>query len=128
MSKDAARAVITNNGQIDLQSYKFRLLFSRRDNDRFVARIVAELDGVIRAKIEPDEDGKDQPEAFLAMKRFVEKKLEKILQDVPSDGKDIAAAAIAGPSRPPMGGGTPILPMDSPPAYEGDVKRRPVQR
>jgi len=66
---DAIVAVITNNGKISLQNYVFRLLFSRRDNDRLVARIVAELDGVIRAKVEPDEDGNDQAEAFDALRK-----------------------------------------------------------
>ncbi|KAK3063261.1 hypothetical protein LTR53_018986, partial [Teratosphaeriaceae sp. CCFEE 6253] len=64
----AVIAVITNNGQKYLLDHKFRLLFSRRDDDRFVARIVAELDGVIKAKVEPDGDGKDQAEAFLALR------------------------------------------------------------
>ncbi|TKA28845.1 hypothetical protein B0A54_16034 [Friedmanniomyces endolithicus] len=120
-------AVITNNGKISLQNYKFRLLFSRRDNDRLVARIVAELDGVIRAKVEPDEDGNDQAEAFDALRKHVETRLEKILRDVPSDGTQ--GDVVAGPSRVPvLGGGRAIAPSEAPPAYEGDVKRKPLLR
>ncbi|TKA72331.1 hypothetical protein B0A55_06749 [Friedmanniomyces simplex] len=123
----AVIAVITNNGKTNLQTYKFRLLFSRRENDRLVARIVAELDGVIRAKIEPEEDGKIQAEAFGQLRRHVETRLEKILRDVPSDGTRVDA--IAGPSRMPvMGGGRAIVPSEAPPAYEGDVKRKPLVR
>ncbi|KAK0846792.1 hypothetical protein LTR03_006676 [Friedmanniomyces endolithicus] len=123
----AVVAVITNNGKISLQNYKFRLLFSRRDNDRLVARIVAELDGVIRAKVEPEEDGNDQAEAFDALRKHVETKLEKILRDVPSDGTH--AEVVAGPSRmSAIGGGRAIAPSEAPPAYEGDVKRKPLLR
>ncbi|KAK3640132.1 hypothetical protein LTR56_005544 [Elasticomyces elasticus] len=118
----ACVTVITNNGHINLQKYTFRLLFARREDDRLVARIVAELDGIIRAKIEPDADGKDQAEAFNALRRDVETKLEKILRAVPSEGnfEDV----VAGPSqRGPMGRGKPIPSMDFPPSYEGeDVK------
>ncbi|KAK4541387.1 hypothetical protein LTR36_007988 [Oleoguttula mirabilis] len=111
--------VMTNNGQLDLQNYDFSLLYSRRDNDRVVARIVAEKEGVILAKIEPVADGKDQKEAFRALKRHVEMKLDRILQDVPSDGA--AVASIAGPSRAPPAGARSV-PVEAPPAYGSDIK------
>ncbi|KAI6824118.1 hypothetical protein KC340_g10788 [Hortaea werneckii] len=64
-----------------------------RDNDRLVARIVAKKDGVIHAKIEPGNDGKDQKEAFRALKRHVEMELDVILDQVP--GANAAASKVA---------------------------------
>lgn len=81
-----------------------------------VARIVAEKDGRIQAKIEPVGDGKDQKEAFRALKRHIEMLLDRILQDVPSDGEAIASAA--GPSR----AQAKSTPVEAPPAYGSDVK------
>jgi hypothetical protein len=131
---DAVITVISQNGSLDLRRYNFRLLFSRREDDRVVARLVAQLNGVIRAKIEPEEDGKDQTEAFLALRKDVEMKLERILQAVPSGGEDVDA--VAGPSSPsamrpgpgPGPGGRSLIPSDAPPAYEGDMKRKSAKR
>ena len=107
---------------------------------------------MIRAKVEPEEDGNDQAEAFDALRKVstilgavfvmivmlslrlillccqhVETKLEKILRDVPSDGTH--AEVVAGPSRmSAIGGGRAIAPSEAPPAYEGDVKRKPLLR
>ncbi|KAK5135463.1 hypothetical protein LTR08_005251 [Meristemomyces frigidus] len=111
--------VMTNNGQLELQGYKFNLLYSRRENERVVARIVAERDGIIHAKIEPVADGKDQKEAFRALKRHVEMRLDDILQEVPSG--TAAAKMIAGSSRVPAAGARSV-PVDAPPAYGADVK------
>ncbi|KAK3674662.1 hypothetical protein LTR78_005384 [Recurvomyces mirabilis] len=140
----AVITVLTQNGALNLSNYTIRLLFSRREHDdQVVARIVAQLDGVIRAKLEPDEAGKDQTEAFMALKKDVEIKLERILQAVPDGGDDVeAASAAAGPSRSRQsftagftegfsggsGGGNRVVPVEAPPAYEGDVKRKPVKR
>ncbi|KAK5125399.1 hypothetical protein LTR85_000508 [Meristemomyces frigidus] len=111
--------VITNNGQLDLQSYDFSLMYSRRENDRVVARIVAEKDGKIQAKIEPVADGKDQKESFRALKKHVELMLDRILQDVPSGGA--AIASVAGSSRAPTAA-VRNVPVEAPPAYGSDVK------
>jgi len=115
---------MTQNGSINLQQYDFRLLYSRRENDRVVARIVAELDGVIKAKIEPDQDGKDQTEAFKALRKGVEVELERILTSVPVALAGIEASEVtAGPSRLPSRSGVGVLPADAPPAYgSADVK------
>jgi len=95
-------------------------LYSRKENDRIVARIVAEKDGVIKAKAEPESDGKDQAEAFKALRKDIEVKLEHILANVPTAEPGIMDAA--GPSRVPRAG-TRTLPPDAPPAYgSGDVK------
>ena len=114
---------MTNNGQLDVQDYRLNLLYARRESDRVVARIVAEKDGVIHAKIEPVADGKDQKEAFRALKRHVEMKLDCILQDVPIGGA--AVKATAGASRVPVAGRGTLpgtSPVDAPPAYGVDVK------
>lgn len=103
---DGIITVMTNNGQLDLQDHNFRLLYSRRENDRVVARIVARKEGVIEAKVEPDADGKDQPEAFRALRKHVEVKLEHILQNVPGEGSATQGVA---DSR--------GMPADAPPAY-----------
>ncbi|KAI7492965.1 hypothetical protein KC367_g8897 [Hortaea werneckii] len=85
--------VLTQNGQIGLSDHELVLLYARRDNDRLVARIVAKKDGVIHAKIEPGNDGKDQKEAFRALKRHVEMELDVILDQVP--GANAAASRVA---------------------------------
>jgi len=84
MLPEAVITIITNNGQLDLRDYDFALLYSRRENDRMVARIVAKKDNVIRAKIEPIADGEDQKEAFGALKKYVEMELDGVLESVPS--------------------------------------------
>ena len=98
----------TNNGITDLDGHDFKLFYSRRESnqDRIVARIVAVKDGKIAAKIEPETDGTDQREAFVALKKDIEVKLDRILQNVPSGPSD------AGPSR-TRAPGT----VDAPPAY-----------
>jgi len=112
-STDAVVTCITNNGQIDLYDYNFRLLYSRKDNDRIVARIVAEKDGVIKAKVEPQGDGEDQAEAFKALRKDVEVKLEEILASVPA-----TMPATAGSSRTPTSNARAVSSRaDLPPAY-----------
>lgn len=99
---DALIAVATQNGLIDLEDHDFRILYARpvENDDRIVARLVAVKDGVIKAKIEPRADGKDQREAFLAFKKDVEVRLDRILQGVPNGSESTSAA-----------------PSDAPPAY-----------
>ncbi|KAI7531948.1 hypothetical protein KC331_g13836 [Hortaea werneckii] len=80
---EAVVLVLTQNGQIDLGDYELALLYARRKNDRLLARIVAKKNGIIQAKIEPVDDGKDQKEAFRALKRHVESELDVILRQVP---------------------------------------------
>ncbi|KAK5173827.1 uncharacterized protein LTR77_002508 [Saxophila tyrrhenica] len=98
----ATITVLTQNGRLlNLEQHDFRLLYSRRENDRLVARIVAEREGIIKAQIEPHEDGKDQAEAFKALRRHVELALDKYLKDVPGASNLPATGsqtAIAGPS------------------------------
>lgn len=148
--KDATITVLSQNGSIDLESHEVRLLYSRRENDRTVARIVAERDGVVKAQVAPRDDGKDQAEAFKALRKHVEMCLDRILQEVPgaiSHGKaDLGFGP--GPSRAPAispaalsvspTGVTPgqsienrerlesqgrvALPMDAPPAYGKAVR------
>ena len=138
---DATITVLSQNGTIKLEQHDFRLLYSRRENDRLVARIVAEKEGIIKAQVEPHEDGKDQAEAFKALRRHVELALDRILRDVPgasnlpSSGSPLA---IAGPSSrmspPPSLPARHSLPVerqerggsialsDAPPAYGKAVK------
>ena len=107
-----------------------------------VARIVAETEGIVKAQIAPREDGKDQAEAFKALKRHIERHLDQILQDVPGampSGKaDLAPGAgssksapvtspVATPMSPAREGrlepqGRVALPMDAPPAYGKAVR------
>jgi hypothetical protein len=87
---DAIITVITRNGALDLSGYDFRLLYSRRENDRVVARIVAEKEGIIAAKVEPETDGETQLQAFRALRKDVEIKLDRILEEVPSSGEAVA--------------------------------------
>lgn len=110
---DAIIAVITSNGLIDLTEHDFKLLYARREDndDRIIARIVAVKDGVIEAKIEPVLDGEDQTEAFKALKKDVEVKLDQILREVPD--RQSTTVAVAGSSR--RGPTSPLV--DAPPAY-----------
>ncbi|KAK3723470.1 hypothetical protein LTR37_001722 [Vermiconidia calcicola] len=108
-------AVATSNGLIDLSDHDFRLLYSRRDdkeNERIVARIVAVKDGVIKAKVEPEMDGADQTEAFRALRKDVEIRLDQILQNVPDRNESAAGSSTAGAMR-----GAASTPMGAPPAY-----------
>lgn len=76
------------------------LPYARRENERLIARIVAKKDGVIHAKIEPVSDGKDQKEAFRALKRHVEMELDAILDHVPgastAASKNVTASDASG--------------------------------
>ena len=83
LRQDGTLTVLSQNGGVDLKDHDYRLLYSRRENDRLVARIVAEKDGIIKAQIEPEDDGKDQVQAFLALRRHVEMRLDRLLQSVP---------------------------------------------
>ncbi|WPH01279.1 Hypothetical protein R9X50_00411700 [Acrodontium crateriforme] len=129
--------VISNNGEFDLRDHNFALLYSRRENDRLVARIVAEKNGVVTAKIDGEGDGKDHNEAFKVLRKHVETKLDKLLEEVPPP----TAATVTGskaPSSPPppvrssTGSANQVreppaggIPVDAPPAYgTGDVKSR----
>ncbi|KAF2102787.1 hypothetical protein NA57DRAFT_71772 [Rhizodiscina lignyota] len=78
-------AVATNNGLVNLEDHEFKLLYSRREDrdDHLIARIVAIKDGVIDAKIEPLMDGEDQVQAFKALRKDVEIKLDRLLQQIP---------------------------------------------
>ena len=80
---DATITVLSQNGAIDLNNHEFRLLYSRRGNDRLVARIVAEQEGIVKAQIEPAADGKDQAQAFVALRRHIEMRLDEVLSEVP---------------------------------------------
>lgn len=68
---------------------------------------MAVKDGVIRAKLEPSNDGVDQRDAFMKLKKDVEIKLDKILQSIPTSPSD------AGPSN----GARAAPTADAPPAY-----------
>lgn len=118
VSAGAAITVITQNGTLLLGDHEIRLLYSRRGNDRIVARLVAEKDGVIKTKIEPSTDGRDQAEAFNALRRDVEIRLDRILTEVP------------GESAPPSKVETPSSPSSAqPPAPRrcgSGVARRPL--
>lgn len=122
-----------------------RLLYSRRDDDRLVARIVAEKEGVVKAQVAARDGGKDQNEAFKALRKHVERCLDSILKDVPGAAYNgDHGGAGAGPSRRPMESGVvspvsprrsgsgPIqqqsshgisqVPIDAPPAYGKAVR------
>lgn len=105
-----------------------------------VARLVAEKEGVIKAQVEPNEDGKDQAEALKALRRHIELALDRILRDVPGASSLPASRsplAIAGPSSrvsPPVlparpsfpteeqGSSRSNVPAEAPPAYGRAVK------
>lgn len=46
---------------------------------------MAEKEGIIKTKIEPAADGRDQAEAFNALRRDIEMRLDRILCDVPGE-------------------------------------------
>jgi hypothetical protein len=109
-----------------------RSLFSRAssstaadedDGSRLVATLVAvDPQGIIRAKIEPEHDGRDVGEAFRAFKRDVEVKLEVLLRDVP-DGLGLGQAATAGrASGSPVEAVTASVGREGPPPAYGDCK------
>lgn len=91
---------------MDLSDHDFKLLYSRREgkDDRFVARIVAVKDNVITAKIEPELDGQGHEEAFMALRKDVEIKLDRLLDAVPDiagdTGRESAANAVAAQAPP----------------------------
>lgn len=105
-------AVVTANGQIDLSDHDFKLLYSRREgkDDRFVARIVAVKDNVITAKIEPELDGQDHEEAFMAFRKDVEIKLDRLLEAVPDIAGDVGQASTSN-----------VVAAQAPPAYSPSV-------
>jgi hypothetical protein len=142
---DAAITVLSQNGKINLEGHDVRLIYSRRDNDRMVARIVAEQEGVVKAQVAARDDGKDQNEAFLALRKHVERSIDSILKDVPGASynggkedmgsgpvKDNMEGGIASPVSPRRSGSgvtqrSPVqgfnpLPVDAPPAYGKAVK------
>nr|POE88089.1 hypothetical protein CFP56_11318 [Quercus suber] len=92
----ALLVVLSNNAIRDLKDHQFALLYSRRADapERVVARIVASKDGVIRAKAEPtrgpgwEGSGRDHDEAFRVLKRYVEARLDEILQALPAGTQD----------------------------------------
>ena len=110
---DAIIAVATANGLHDLGDHDFRLHYTRREDkeDQLVASIVAVKDGVIKAKIEPAMGGADQTEAFKALRKDVEVKLDRILQQVP-DGRARGESLTAAGTSAVIAG-----PVDAPPAY-----------
>lgn len=59
-------------------------MYSRRDNNRIAASLIAAREGVIEAKIESQDDGKNEAEAFQALRTEIEKRMDQLLQDVPS--------------------------------------------
>ncbi len=135
MISDASITVISANGAMDLRGHDFRLLYSRRDNGRVVARLVAEKEGKIESQIEPNADGESQGEAFLALRRHVEVQLDQILCHVPGssvphqyfDGEE--GRQLGGPSRSNTiksdNGAEATSPRqltDAPPAYGNAVK------
>lgn len=150
MNPDATITVLSQNGHTNLTDHEVRLLFSRRETDRMVARIVAEKEGIVKAQIAPRDDGKDQAEAFQALKRHVEMSLDRILQHVPgglpndSPGKresgvgssmrtPASSPTIAMPMSPRSEAGGMVIersgsqsrsavPVDAPPAYGKAVK------
>jgi hypothetical protein len=90
-----------------------KLLYSRKPNDRIVATLVVlDLFGAIEAKIEPPKDGKDQAEACLAFRKYVEVRLHEMLQKVPE----------AGGGRKGEGSESAGVPMEQPPSYDDTGK------
>lgn len=65
-----------------LKHHDIKLLYSRcgPNNDRLAASIVAIRKGVIEAKIVSTIDGADKREALLALRRYVEVKLDRVLR------------------------------------------------
>lgn len=117
---DSVLSVISNNGGKGLENHDFKLLFSRKPNDRMVATLVAMKMGVIEAKIESRLDGKDQADAFRSFKKHVELRLNELLETIP----DAAAGPVAGPSVVPVVSPvTRAVVPDLPPAYEDGRSR-----
>ena len=110
-----------------------------------VARIVAEQEGVVKAQVAARDDGKDQNEAFVALRKHVERSIDSILKDVPgasynggkedvgpSSSKGNQEGGIASPVSPRRSGSgalqrSPVqglnpLPADAPPAYGKAVR------
>ena len=92
--KDAILAVATSNGMLDFDGAEYRLFYSRRPRQQppspaskeaagekyIVASLAAIKENKIVAKIEPSNGGTSQKEAFLALRRAVEVRLEEVLQ------------------------------------------------
>lgn len=124
----ATITVLTQNGALLLGEHQIRLLYSRRaNNDRIVARLVAEKDGVITTKIEPAGDGRDQAEAFNALRRDVEVRLDRILCEVPGESppptaKGGTTLSMAGqaPAQERRESGAARRPMAAPPVQRGE--------
>ncbi|SMQ54472.1 unnamed protein product [Zymoseptoria tritici ST99CH_3D7] len=98
---------------LNFDALTVKLLYSRRTDDRLVATLIV-VDSVqdkIRAKVEPSEDGKDQAEAFLAFRRYVEVRLYELLQSVPEAGGGGKVQSAA------TGNGANV-PVESPPSYD----------
>ena len=112
--EDAVLAVATQNGLVNLEDHDFKLLYSRREDneEELIASIVAFQDGAIRAKIEPLTGGRTQRDAFLALRKTIEMKLDRILQSVPSGNSNASSVAAAG-----IAAGM----TDGPPAYEDEA-------
>jgi hypothetical protein len=101
---------------------------------------VAEREGIIKAQVEPVEGGKDQADAFKALRRHIEMALDRILSSVPGAAglpQSGSPLAIAGPSARPSEPMSPQRPQrliepqspgresgaqDAPPAYGKAVK------
>jgi len=84
---DAILTVFQNNTPHGLGVSRYRLLFSRTENDRYVAQVLQQRpDGVMSAKIAPPGDAADRAEAFLALKKEVERRLDGVLRNIPDVG------------------------------------------
>lgn len=142
--EDATIVVLSQNGSISLEMHDVRLLYSRREDDSLIARIVAEYGGIVKAQVAARDGGKDQNEAFKALRKHIERCLDTILKDVPGaaySGDKVDARA--GPSQQPTRNGvvSPVSPgrlnsgaqqpsshginqvhVDAPPAYGKAVK------
>lgn len=68
---------------------------------------------MIRAKIEPEADGEDQLQAFTALRKDVEMKLDRILMAVPEQLHDVGGASAS------KSNGATHTGSDAPPAYTG---------
>lgn len=120
----AVSAVASRNGAINLSDHDCKIIYSRRqksqsangkkyktNEDEIVATLVFLKNGVMEAKIEPAVGGKDQKSAFLAFRKDVEARLDKLLQSVPGDG-GASNTANNEASSPSTGS------AEAPPAYE----------
>lgn len=102
---DALLAIATANGTVDLSNASYKLFYSRRpsphppasgtnnnpspspsnpkvpgDDTILIASVVAMREGKIIAKVEPAAGGAELRDAFLALRRHVEVRLDRILQ------------------------------------------------